>query len=171
MKPLSSYARQWRELVEKIYLSGELIVPVRVGTDLERRNMRISLKSQGYRFFKTMQAEAKEDNKCWAAQYVNVALQTSIKDTPEGVLFYPKKNGSMSQLISAALAEAAAVEGLPLENSNETMKAIQERLLAKHVNSKTPEELAAEALERQRREEIELSGPTFKGAILGQMEK
>lgn len=138
-KTLSSYSIQYKQLIEEAEFAGEWFIAVDEGTEIEKRNKKITLRSQLYSFLATIRQEAegvKPD--LWAFKHREFAAQTGVKIVEGGVLLYPKKSGAISQLIEMSLQAGA-----------------QKKLKSKPVDTDEANAVMARIIEREAQREAE----------------
>jgi hypothetical protein len=160
-RTLDNFPAQFRDFVTAIIDEEEPFIPV------ERKNDRITLRSQLYQFFlaareeaEKWRAEAKKDrskwqNVPWFVEVETFAAKRQIQITPEGLKIIPKTRSSTALLLEAAMpkeklaairaedeARMAKDAGMTQEDINDIVKARGEEFAR---NFGAPESMIEEA--------------------------
>lgn len=133
-KTIASFSAQYKQLIEEAEFAGEWFIRVEGGTPTEIRNKKITLRSQLYTFLAVIRHEAEGPKpNPWAVLHREFAAQTGVKIVEDGVMLYPKKSGTISQLIEMSLQAGAQkrLETKPIDDKE--ANAVMARIMERHA--------------------------------------
>lgn len=133
LKRLDNYPHDYIPFIEQAALGGEAFVEVEARTEMEKKNLKITIRSQLYSYLAAIRAEAKEGN-MWAIRHEEYAKRTAVRMEENGVRLIPKSDTTIAALLRRSTDSCRAgkgMESVEAEKEREC-KESAERLMEKY---------------------------------------